>query len=493
MNSTVLLIKAVTKEENGHTLLDNFNLHLFKGDIMGLICVDGMGRNFIVELLLKNIPIDYGFVYIDNKKANSYEYSSMLLNSVSVIEKNCHLIENLSIFDNIFVLKRDFNQFVIHDTILNEVLNKYASETEIDIKEHQYIFEFSSYEKLVVELIKAILSKSKIIIIKDISDKLTALELSALHRLIRYYSKKGFTFLYICNHHEEAFKICNKVSLMKNGKIKKTLFQADFSDDAIFKYIPDCLKVTPPHHIDENDTYILTFENISTSNINNMNFSLKKGECVIIVDIDNTIHSDICSLMGGELKSNTGTIYLEEKIYDSSSFSYAVKNGVDFISENPIETMLFKEMDVLYNLAFLTFEKFGGIFMKTAVKKSILKEYYPAIGIDIYEKNILNLSIKSLYNIIYYRIYMHKPKIVFCTNPFYSCDMYVRQQLIKLINIFKKRGITVVILASNISDALLVSDRMIMMNKNGIIADYSNKEFNIFNTHCSTFEKFFAQ
>ena len=211
----------------------------------------------------------------------------------------------------------------------------------------------------------------------------------------------------------------------------------------------------------------------------------------MLFDRDNTVLSDIMQLMNGKLRPDGGSIFFEDAVYLQEQARHAMESSIAFIGEDPIRTMLFKEMSYLDNLCFLLDQKKNGVRMSKRIVKSIVREYEPVIGPEIHETNIMNLKIQSLYDLIYYRIQLFHPKIVFCVQPFAGADMYLRRHLIELINQLKKKGITVIFLAVNIADSLVVADKLILLEKGRFSNEYLRPEFKLFRSEGITPQELF--
>ena len=483
MKNEILRMESVTTIQDEITLLDNFNLHIFQCEIMGLVCQNAIGEESLIQLISQNLPIHYGRVYFNETLVNNYQQSSLTLNKVAIIGRKSRLIQDLTVSDNVFVLRRRFKKYFIEPHVLNAQLKRFAEEAGVDIDGKELVSNLSAYKKYAVELLRAVIMGEKLIVIRDISNSVSAADLTKFHSLLRHYCQKGFSFLYICNHHQEAFKICSRVSLMKDGKIVKVLDQNEFQDEKIVPYYineyADYKRVTVRQ---TSKKEILAFRNVNTPNLCNMSFSVAKGECTILLDMSGTILSDIMKLMNGQLRMDSGEIYLDNTVYTPKQARHAVQNGVTFIDENPVQTMLFHEMDYLRNLCVLIEEKQNPIHLSRRIMNSIIHEYEPIVGKDIYAADIMNLKLQSLYDLVYYRIHLCNPKIVFCVQPFSDADMYLRRHLIELINQLKKKGITVILLAVNIEDSLVVADKLIQLEKGQFSKEYSSSDFYLFHS-----------
>ena len=439
MKEEILRIENVSKEIDGNTYLDNINFQIFKGEIMGLLPLNNHGKSQLIQLISQNISIDFGRIYFDEKLVNNYEYSNMRNNKVYLIDKQVKLIESLKVIDNIYVLNHEFDSYVINEKKLKEKTDELLEELSINIQSSQYVSELSLYEKTLVEIVKAITSGVQLIIILEISNFLSIEELINFQKLMKYYTQKGISFLYIANHHEEAFKICDRVCLFENGRVIKVIEKKDFSDDIL-------------------KPYIITFENregLKDENESSGNFEFKNFTSEILM---------------GKIQPIEGNINLDHKRIDIIDTHSLLENKIAFVPEEPVDKMLFYDMSYLENLTFLLMDyKFDESIVNKKILKNIKEEYRNIVGGNIEAADLRKLDKKDLYNLVYMRIILLNPKIVFIMQPFSNADMYLRGRIIELINLLKEKGIGVVILAVSISDTLFVSDRLLIMEDGKIL------------------------
>jgi len=468
MNREILRIENVSRKIDGITYLNNMNFNIIKGEILGLLPLDNHGKNQLIELITKNVNIDYGRVYFDEKLVNYYEYSDMQYNEVYVIDKNTKLISELKVIDNIYVLNNTLNQLIINENILIKKAKSIFKYFDLDINPDKYISELSKFEKVVVETIKAVINGAKLIILNELSNFLSINELYNFQKLIKYYSKKGISFIYMANHHEEAFKICNRVCLLEDGKIVKVIEKNNYSDEIMLPYIVEFDSNTNPN-ISDNQNIIIEFQDFTTTNIYRFNMNINKGECITILDKDNKGIQDIVEFLMGNLTLINGNVIFNGKIIKSiRNLNALIENQILFIPENPIDNFLFFNMSYLENLMFLLEQKLNNNVSFRKKIKALKEKYKTLKDVKINENDISNLSKKSLYDLIYFKAYEFKPKLVFLMQPFAGADMYLRARIIQLINKLKNEGITIIILAVSLSDTLTVSDRLITIKNDSV-------------------------
>ncbi len=475
MREELLRIENVSKTVENVVYLDNINFHMYKGEIMGLIPLNNHGKDMLIQLIHQNSSIDFGRIYFDGNLVNYYEYSNFSNNQVYIIDKDAKLIEDLNIADNIYVLNDKFEEYVIRQDPNEERINKVLNDLKLNIQSNQLILELSIFEKTIVEFLKAITTGAKLIILNEISSFLSVEQLLVFHDLIKVYSKRGISFLYMGNHHEEVFNICDRACLFEYGRVIKIIDKKDFSDEIIKPYIID---FDIGSYIREGGVLdSFEFKNLTSLNLNDLSFYVRKGECITILDINNKGIQDIAKIINGDVIPSKGEIILEGIKIENFKTKDMLSNNICLIPENPVEEALFYNMNYMENLTFLFYNKFRKGLINKKSYNSIIEKYKDLLGDELYEEDIINLNRKSLYKLVYYRTLLVNPKIVFIMQPFSNADMYLRSEIIKLINALKESGIAVVILAVNISDTLFVSDALLLMEEGKIVKGLKKEMF----------------
>ena len=116
MRKELLRISHVSMERDGEQLLDNLEFRMFAGEIFGLVARNRKGQKEMVDLICRNDPITLGSVWYDGKIVNSYSYSSGESNKVALIEQKSHLVQGLSVVDNLFILREGFKKVLYQRT-----------------------------------------------------------------------------------------------------------------------------------------------------------------------------------------------------------------------------------------------------------------------------------------------------------------------------------------------------------------------------------------
>lgn len=476
MKKEILRMENVITEDIDKTNLDNFNIHVFQGEIMGLIGVNDYGKEVLIDLICNNTPIKFGRIYFANVLVNSFRYSDGSGNKVYVIGQESRLVNDLTITDNIFVLRKGLKKYVISKKVLESQLEQLMKKLDVSIDSKALCHDLSEYERCVAEILKAVIQGVKLIVVNDLSNILSAVDMQNYMSLLVKMAKNNYSILYMGNHPEEIFPICDRVAFMQNGKVIKVMDKKEMAHKRIQPYTiafennqtADCC---------ENKERIY-FRNLCTTYLEKISFSVQRGECVVLYDKSSKLQLDIVNFLSGERNSISGIIEFGNQVHNLKKVEKHFESQIAVIGKDAIQSMLFYNMSYIDNMCFLLDKKIHSSNITWKVKKSIQGEYHKELGDEVYALDLRKLDKKSLYNLIYYRIHLLNPKIVFIVQPFSNADMYLRLHIIQLIRVLKKKGIAVVILAVSISDSLHVAEKFLLLEEGVIKEEYLRDDFN---------------
>ncbi len=458
--------------------LYDINLHLYKGEIVALIGLNALGIEQLLTIFKKNIPIHYGHVYCNDILVNDYLSSSRKLNRVTVIQRDSTLIDTLTVEENLFVLRKGFRSHLINQRLLSTQMEQLLSPLPINIRRKTLVRDLTAFEKLVIEFVKASISRSDLVILHEISNFVSEIDLARLEAVMHYFKEQGMTFLYLCNHHQEAFRFCTRCYLMQEGRIIKHLFQYQMNNEVIAHYsnvfeqsMELSQRLIQYEGVQESENPFLVCKNLWYENVQGLTFSVQRGETVVLLDSENLCIGDLFTLFQGGSPPERGMLSLEGKVPTKDDRSIAN------IAAKPYETLLFPQLSVIDNLFFTSDEKIRHLWLRPTRRRAIAKELEPIFGKNLYKSSLYDLSQEMLHTIVYQRILMQHPSFVCAVQPFASVDMFQRIQLIHYFDAYKKKGITTLILAVSLSDTLQVADRLVILRGGRVDRVVTRNEF----------------
>ena len=477
MKQEVLRLERVCCREQGVIQLDDFSLSIFAGEIVGLLPVNSHGLTALLNLLQNNSPLNYGYVYYREKQVNTWRDTKKRDNRIGRIQSESSLVEGLTVADNVFVLKPGFKKWLLHPRVFREQLTLFMEGLGVPISADAYVEELTGFERIVVDVIKSVLSGCRLIVLRDISAGISEDELEKIHILLRHYSKEGISFLYIDFHFEALQKICDKVALMSNGRVVKLLQGEFLSPESFYAYSGAFSgkvkhEIYQPEMAKKTGLSLFRANNISSGLINGLSFSVFSGECVVVQSLDHQVFGEIFSILSGKAALRNGDMQI-----DGRRVNFEMGGEIGVIQEQPTKTMLFSELSYLDNLCFLLDRRLPEVWRNSGLREGVRREYGELLGSDVFDKRINLLSEAQKYDLVYSRIALQNPKVVFCVQPFRGADMELRIHIVELIQMLLDKGMALVILTVNLADSLSLANRLIRIHRDKPVEVFARSEF----------------
>lgn len=482
MREEVLRMERVTYREQGVTQLENFSMTVLAGEIMGLVPVNYYGLPALIKLLGQNMPLHYGYIYYHEKLINQWNDRAHGFNRISIIQNKSCLAEGLTVADNIFVLRAGFRKWLMQPDVLKKQLEPFLRDIGMDIPADAYVGTLSLFERFVVELLKAVVAGNRLIVLNGISNFISDAELRKIHEILKHYARKGISFLYIASHFEETRQICDRTALMMNGQIIKCFLPSERDFENQFLGCTEQFEQKVREWKERDDQTLSGREgcppavfqavDLCCGEGGALNFSVARGECLVLQDLDNCIIQDFVKVLSGEKRAAGGSFFI-----NGSKPDRHMERRLAVVQELAAQAMLFPNMSYLDNLCFTLDKRFPDVWRRKRIKRSIRQEYAQSLGKEVFDLPVDRLSERQKYELVYTRILLQNPEVVFCIQPFKGAEVSVRIRIWELLEQLLNKGIAVVILAVNLADALALADRLIRLHRDKRAEEYQKEDF----------------
>lgn len=476
MKEEILRVERVTYMENDVLLLEDLNLQIFRGEIMAMLSINSHGLSAFLKLLQTNCPLYDGYVYFGGEKVNSWKTSNRGNNRISIIQAKSSLIEKMSVTDNIFVMRQGFGQEVLRTKLLSRQLMPFLEEIGMDIRQETYVENLTVFERMIVELLRAVVAGHRLIVLDGVGALLRYEELERLHEILRHYAGEGFSFLYICSHFEEIARLCDRAALFSEGRILKVILHQELQEEILRLYTDEYDRLVRNHRKRQSE-YRRENERIFSLNLEaetgcrGVSFSVQEGECLMLQVLENETMLKIVGMLTGKQSMPEKSAWLGKKPVKIPGDCH-----VAVIQELPTKSMVFPELSYMDNLC-ISLEGRMHRGNSRKIRESIRQEYSKNLGSEVFSMHIDELSEKQKYRLVYTRVLLQKPRIVICINPFKGADLPHRILIWQLLETLLRKNIAVVLLSVSLSDALSLADRLLVIDSDGSRTEILRHDF----------------
>ncbi len=454
MKEEIFRIDNGQLEIKGQTILNNIYLQVFSGETLGIIFDNIEEKTALIKMFNGDEKLSYGRIYINEEQIKTNTSDKHVKKNIFTITESSKLIKQIKIYENIFLFNS--TDVFLKTGLYKKKTQKLFDYFNIDIPVNKAVRDLTSLESVTIELLKAYILKSRLIVLSNITSILNTNELSIFFELVKKLKKEGIGFIVIETFEDIIFEQTDNLCIIKNGKTIG-MFTSDTIDrKKIYRLLNnEQLNYTYNNILSGNTLssqerdIVLSFRNVSTDALKNISFNVRRGEILKIFYTDDESEKDLIGLLKGAIQLKSGQVYVNKNYYTARDIAEAQLKGVCFVEENPTEVMLFKRLSVLYNLCIPLSNKVNWFWFKNRYSKSVIKSLSSIIEPSYFKQPVDMVPHSILQKVIYCKWLLYSPKVLVCIKPFSITDVKVNQITEQMINLLADKGIAILIVTSN--------------------------------------------
>ncbi|MFQ4178844.1 sugar ABC transporter ATP-binding protein [Clostridioides difficile] len=475
MSNIILKLSNIAKEFPGVKALDNVNFELFHGEVHALLGENGAGKSTMIKILTGAHSKTSGkFIFQDKEIENiSPDVSKKI--GINAIYQELTVFDELTVAQNIFMVKEINGKVLTNDKKMNEEAKKIFDNMGIDVNPNSLVKELSIAQKQMVEIARVLSSETKVLIMDEPTSSISKKETEILFRLIKDLKDSGVSIIYISHRMEELFEICDRITIMRDGKTVSTLNTKDVSseEELVNLMIDRKLDQFFPKRKVEIKEEIMRVENLTKNNVfNDVSFNIRKGEILGIGGLVGSKRSEIVEAIFGLRTYDSGKIYLNNEEVKFKTPSDAIENGLGLITEDRKGTGLFLQMSVKENTTMAGLKKISKFksIIDRKKEKEILEKYIEALRIKTPHMNqvIQSLSGGNQQKAIIARWLLLQPDILIMDEPTRGIDVNAKAEIYNLMGNLVESGVSIIMISSEIPELISMSDRIMVMREGHI-------------------------
>jgi ribose transport system ATP-binding protein len=483
-NKYILKMSGISKRFPGVLALSNINFDLKFGEVHALVGENGAGKSTLIKILSGYIFKDEGEILLNNEKIEIKDTKTALNLGISTIYQENSLIPGMNVAENIFLGKYPIKLGKILWSEVYAKTKKILDSLSINISPKELISNLSVGMQQLIEISKALSSDAKIIVMDEPTSSLTAEETEHLFSIIKNVTKNGISIIYISHRLEEVFRIADRVTVIRDGQLIKTLNVKDTNNKEIVKYMigkeigslfDNILKE------DVKDNIILEVKKFTKNKMfKNINFSLKEGEILGFFGLIGAGRTEIIKSILGFFKADEGEILLENKKIIIKSPKDAFEKGFAYVSEDRRRESIIGGMTVKENLTIILLKKFAsrlGLLNSNKEKNFSLENIKKfSIKTPSIEQLALKLSGGNQQKMAIAKALSTRPKILVLDEPTRGIDVGSKKEIYDLIKKLSKEGVSVIVVSSELQEIIGLCDRAIVIREGDIVKTFYTED-----------------
>lgn len=484
MNDRYIEFKGIKKAFNGVTVLENVNFSIRKGEIHAIMGENGAGKSTLLNLLHGvHRPTD-GAICIDGVEKHFHSIHDAIKDGIAKVHQEISVIPELTVMQNL-MLNSEPHTFGWLDK------RKMYRETELLLQKlgcnfppDQKIGLLSTGHKQMIQIAKALRSDASVISFDEPTASLSDNEVEVLFKLMRELNQNGITILYISHKMDEIFKMCDRATVLRDGKYINTFDLKNTSKEDLIRSMvgrdvsmfakrmqPCCA---------ENGNIALKVEALNGPTLKDISFELRKGEILGFFGLVGAQRTELMKTLFGALPHDSGRVYHNGREITIKTPHESVREGIALLTENRKEEGFVKDMNNADNMALASLEKVtvGGLVSDKRKRENAMIQG-KTVNLTPNDPDFFtrNLSGGNAQKVVLGKWLSTDADIIILDEPTKGIDVGAKTEIYGLMEDILRRGKSIIMVSSELTEVMGMSDRILVMHDGEIVKEFGREAF----------------
>lgn len=475
IKTNILEAKAINKSYPGVQALSSVDFELARGEVHALVGQNGAGKSTFIEIIAGSMWPDSGLIVLDGEEYPHFDPAISIDLGIQTVHQENLLVDELTVAENIYLydLPKTGMGFVNLPKCVEMADKLLQDDLGIELKSNRKLSDLTFVEKKFVSITKAFSRKAKILILDEPTASLDNNGKKLLFDLIRRYSKLSLSTIYISHSLGEIFEICDRVTVLKDGKkinthkiseINMNMIIQEMIGESSFSclYVRDKVKT-----IDHKEKPVLEIQDYYRSGVvDHVYFSVKKGEIFGLGGLVGSGRTELARLIFGLDKKDSGKLIFEGKDITPKDPYDAISKGLGYLTENRKEDGLVIIRPVFENISMVKFarDKRGKMLNLRQEREDTEKAARElSVKTPSIMQEVINLSGGNQQKVVMAKWFFAESEIIIFDEPTVGVDVGSKSEIFRLIDNLAKKGKIIIMISSDNSELVAVCDRVGIM------------------------------
>ena len=468
-------MKGVCKRFGGTIALENVDVSLYRGEVLGLVGENGAGKSTLVKILAGIVRKDAGTIVIGNEHVDISDARQAQKYGISVIFQELSIFPALTAAQNIFInqeMKRSPLGVLRQKEMNRRAESILREELGVNIDPETLGKDLSVGQRQSLEIARALIQKKSIIVMDEPTAALENKERECLFSVIRKLKQRETSVIFISHHLDEVMHICDRVMVLRDGKTMAEMKIEEITINRMIEFMigKSLNKQYPKEEIPIGESVLEVKDFCRTGSFNNINFRLGKGEILGFAGLEGCGKNDIFRCLFGVRPYTRGEVTVLGEKMDKSGILGAMHNKIAFLPAERKTEGLFLIQDVKWNTTIASLKKVSRFKIGKKKERSLFDRYVQSFRIKIARRNqvVTSLSGGNQQKVMLARWLMTEPDIIFMEEPTRGIDVSAKTEVYKSIMECAKAGKSVCIISPEGPELLGMCDRIVVITEGEI-------------------------
>jgi ribose transport system ATP-binding protein len=485
----VLRMEGIVKRFAGVTALDGVGFELLPGEVHALVGENGAGKSTLIKIMTGAYRRDGGAMYLEGEPVSFASPADAQAAGVIAVHQEIHLLVHRTVAENVWLAREPRRWGLVDWSRMFRDTASLFRQLGIDIDPRVPLGTLRTAQRQMVAIARGASLGAKVLVLDEPTSSLAEREVTLLYGLIRTLKTQGTAVVYISHRFDELFTICDRVTVLRDGRHVATRPLAELerldlvclmlgkSREALAAGATAFTEHAPRP---ETEAPLLRADTLRRGRkLQGVSLQVKRGEVVGLAGLLGSGRTETARAIFGADPPDGGDITVKGQPFDPRSPSAAIAAHIAFVTEDRKAEGIIPEMSVRENLtlaALPTLTRMG--IVDRDRQRHIVDEYMRRFGIKAAsaDQKIRELSGGNQQKVLLARWLCTKPELFIVDEPTRGIDIGARREIQGLINELASSGLGVLMISSDLEELVEGSSRVLVLRDGRDVAELGPDE-----------------
>jgi len=479
----LVTMSSVSKSFGGIAAISNVSFELVAGTVHALMGENGAGKSTLMKVLAGVVRPDHGTIQKNGKAVSFSSPREALDGGVSTVFQELSLLPNLTVAENMFLGRELLTRFGRVDTkAIETTTRRTLDQLGLSISPRSLVSRLSIAERQFVEIARGITADADVIILDEPTAALNAADVETLNKQIRTLKAQGKGVIYISHRIEEIFRICDSVSVLKDGRNVATVPVKSVTTKELVGMMVgrDIADFFPARSSVVRDEVVLALTNIRLTAMSKpISLKLHSGEIVGLAGLEGQGQHELLRALVGDFHPYKGEVTIKGvKLSLPLSLNIGVRLmqslGLGFVPEDRKEEGLFLDLSIAHNIVIgLHSRRNAGGYAKAYRTLTANTIRSMAIKVATPSTPVGRLSGGNQQKALLGRYLAMGSQIMLIEEPTRGVDVGAKAAIYDLLRAFTEEGGAIIVLSRETLELIGLCDRLYVVHEKSLVAEMS--------------------
>jgi ribose transport system ATP-binding protein len=478
----VLRTEGLTKSFPGVRAFDKVDFDLRAGEVHCVVGENGAGKSTFIKLLSGVLAPDAGAVWIGRERFSHLTPRLSQQHGVQTVYQEIELAPSLSVAENLFIGNEVTGPLGLIDygeteRRASDLLREF--DLSIDVKAR--IRELSLVEQEIVQIVKALSKRPKILILDEATASFSQKEITRLLGLVQEISRRGVSVLYISHHIEEVLSIADRITVLRDGRKVGCFRREEITIESLIASIlgteARAFYRKSAHRIER--AVSLQVAGIAKDGmLQEVSFTVSAGEVLGIAGPIGAGKTELARLLFGLEKPDRGTVSFRGAQITAHTPSQAIRSGMCLLTENRRVDGLLLRRPLFENVTFAGLWRTRGPFLGLRSERNGVRSLIGQLDIKCtdHAQVVGKLSGGNQQKVVLAKWFSNAPDIYIFDEPTVGIDVGAKQEIYALISSLADQGKILLIISSDLPELAALCSRVIVLKGRRMAGELAGAE-----------------